>query len=284
VIEIRRVSKTFVTQRGQTAALRDVDLVVHTGEFVCLVGPSGCGKTTLLNLIAGLERPDDGVVLIGGRPVDGPGPDRGMMFQEAALFPWLTVGGNVEFGLLAQRLPRAVRRERVARYLAMVRMEGRAAAHVHELSGGMRQRVALARALAGEPRILLMDEPFVALDPRARAQLQGELVEAWSTTGKTVVFVTHDMAEAVRLGSRVIVLGARPARVTLSLDVAELLPQPRSVDQHAVVELATRLKAGLDDNPETEDSGGRPGAQGDILVEDWPRRPRPPRRRLDLHL
>jgi NitT/TauT family transport system ATP-binding protein len=247
---IDHVHKRFDSRRGVTTALSDVSLEVARGELLCLVGPSGCGKTTLLNLVAGLDRPDGGRVLVDGRVVKGPGPDRGVMFQEAALFPWLNVAENVIFGLKELRLPRGRRRERCAKYLALVNMAGFARAFVHELSGGMRQRVALARALALEPSILLMDEPFAALDPKARDTLQAELVEIWRQTHKTIIFVTHDMAEAVRLGSRVIVLKARPARVARSVPVAELLPGRRHVDQREVRELAAELKRGLDDTGE----------------------------------
>jgi NitT/TauT family transport system ATP-binding protein len=246
-IAIEHVHKRFDSSRGVTVALADINLEVARGELLCLVGPSGCGKTTLLNLVAGLERPDSGRVLINGQAVTGPGPDRGVMFQDAALFPWLNVAENVTFGLKELRLPYAKQRERVAKYLALVNMAGFAHAFVHELSGGMRQRVALARALALEPRILLMDEPFAALDPKARDTLQAELVDLWLQTHKTIIFVTHDMAEAVRLGSRVIVLKARPARVARSVPVAAILPGRRHVDQREVRELATELKRGLDD-------------------------------------
>ncbi len=247
MIVLDRVSKSFRTAGRHTAVLRDVTLQIGSGEFVCLVGPSGCGKTTLLNLIAGLERPDRGVVRLGGRPIDGPGPDRGVLFQEAALFPWLTVEENVAFGLKELRLDPELARERAARYLGAVGMSRFAHANVHELSGGMRQRVALARALAIEPEVLLMDEPFAALDARSREALQAELVALWSSTKKTVVFVTHDMAEAVRLGSRVVVMAARPSRI--QHDVTVRIAQPRSVEDPAVLELAARLKAGLDETP-----------------------------------
>jgi len=253
VIEVCRVGKRFQsTTRGVTAALREMSLTVGDGEFVCLVGPSGCGKTTLLNLVAGLERPDDGEVRVHGRPVRGPGPDRGVMFQDAALFPWLSVAENVAFGMKELRVAKREREARTKKYLDLVKMSGFARVWVHELSGGMKQRVALARALALEPDILLMDEPFGALDPKSRAALQSEIVEIWARTKKTIVFVTHDMAEAVRLGSRVIVLRARPARVAMDVDVAARLPQPRHVDQAEVVELAAQLKGGLDETGEHE--------------------------------
>jgi len=233
-----------------------MSLEVARGELVCLVGPSGCGKTTLLYLIAGLERPDSGEVRVHGRPVRGPGPDRGVMFQEAALFPWLNVAENVAFGMKELRLPPRVRGERTRQYLELVKMTGFARSYVHELSGGMKQRVALARALAVEPDILLMDEPFGALDPRSRDDLQAQLVDIWQATHKTIVFVTHDMAEAVRLASRVVVLRARPARVAIEVDVESRLPRPRHVDQPTVQALATQLKSGLDQTGEHEISDG----------------------------
>ena len=262
MIEVRRVGKRFQSStRGVTAALREMSLAIDDGEFVCLVGPSGCGKTTLLNLIAGLERPDEGEVRVHGKPVRGPGPDRGVMFQDAALFPWLSVAENVAFGMKELRLPRRQREQRAKKYLDLVKMSGFARAWVHELSGGMKQRVALARALALEPDILLMDEPFGALDPKSRDALQAEIVDIWQKTHKTIVFVTHDMAEAVRLGSRVIVLRARPARVARDVDVEAALSQPRHVDQPEVVELAAQLKRDLEDTGEHEAIDG--GEHGD---------------------
>jgi NitT/TauT family transport system ATP-binding protein len=243
-----------------------MSLHVDEGELVCLVGPSGCGKTTLLNLIAGLERPDAGEILVAGRLVDGPGPDRGVMFQDAALFPWLDVRENVEFGLKELRLSSRERRTRSQRYLGLVKMSTFQRSYVHELSGGMKQRVALARALALEPAILLMDEPFGALDAKSRDVLQAEIVEVWAHTRKTIVFVTHDVAEAVRLGSRVIVLKARPARVACDVDVAALIRQPRHVDQSEVKELASQLKQDLEDSGRYEAMDGeedRPAAPAD---------------------
>ncbi|HEY7955905.1 MAG TPA: ABC transporter ATP-binding protein [Polyangia bacterium] len=269
MIELRQVAKSYHSPRGETIALADIDLTVERGELLCLVGPSGCGKTTLLNLIAGLERPDAGEVLVDGRPITGPGPDRGVIFQEAALFPWLTVIENVEFGLREQKMPRAERHERAAEHLATVGMSQVAKAYVHELSGGMRQRVALARALALEPAILLMDEPFGALDARTRDTLQSELIALWESTHKTIVFVTHDIAEAVRLGSRIVLLAAGPARVSLSLALEPILARPRHVDQPKVLALAARLKQYLDHpedrgEPPSADAGQgeAPGARG----------------------
>ena len=215
MISINRAAKTFVTRSGeQVVAISEVSLQVKRNEFVCLVGPSGCGKTTLLNLIAGLERPDEGEVRVHGKRVRAPGPDRGVMFQEAALFPWLSVVENVMFGMKELRVPRRERQVRAKKYLDLVKMSGFARSWVHELSGGMRQRVALARALALEPDILLMDEPFGALDAMTRDLLHDELdrICAEQTT-LTVMFVTHNVREAVRLGDRVVVLSSRPGRV-----------------------------------------------------------------------
>jgi NitT/TauT family transport system ATP-binding protein len=250
VIELRHVSKTFVTTRGSTAALKDVCLTIEPREFLCLVGRSGCGKTTLLNLVAGLERPDSGEVLASGRQITGPGPDRGVIFQEAALFPWLSVAQNVEFGLRELGVAKRERLRRVEQHLELVGMARFSRAYVHELSGGMRQRVALARALAMEPEILLMDEPFASLDAHTRGVLQGELVSIWQATGKTIVFVTHDVTEAVRLSSRLIMLHAQAAGVAHSVDVEARLPRPRSVDDARVVSLSAELRRALDVEPE----------------------------------
>jgi NitT/TauT family transport system ATP-binding protein len=267
MIELRAVHKTFVTAHGNTAALDGIDLAIARGEFVCLVGPSGCGKTTLLNLVAGLERPDAGEVRVAGRAIAGPGTDRGVLFQEPALFPWLDVEQNVEFGMKEQRVPKRERRARSAELLAIVGLSRFARHNVHELSGGMRQRVALARALALDPEVLLMDEPFGALDARTRATLQAELVALWRATGKTILFVTHDMAEAVLLGSRVVVLRARPASVGLDVDVESLLPRPRSVDHPELVAFAARLKEGLDEDASCgADRSGALAARLDLSV------------------
>jgi NitT/TauT family transport system ATP-binding protein len=265
VIELAGVAKVFTSTRGTVEALAGVHLTIEDGEFVCLVGPSGCGKTTLLHLIAGLDHPDSGQVLVDGKEVDGPGPDRGVLFQEPALFPWLTVERNVEFGMQMQRWPRAQRRRRAREWLRRVGVAAFASAFVHELSGGMRQRASLARALALDPAILLMDEPFAALDVHSRARLHGELERIWLDTGKTIVFVTHDVGEAVRLGSRVIVLGRRPARVEREFSVD--LPRPRhdgdsDVDRlrRAVVERIHRHA------PDEETSAHR----GDLPGSDHP--------------
>jgi NitT/TauT family transport system ATP-binding protein len=212
-IQLQGVSKQFATRRGTHHALDRVDLSIAAGEFICLVGPSGCGKSTLLNLIAGLELPDHGTVLVNGQPVRGPGPDRCVMFQDAALFPWLSVAKNVEFALELAGVPRSEWAVRVEHHLRMVHLWRFRDAQVHELSGGMRQRVALARALAPHPQVLLMDEPFAALDAQTRDVLHSELMEVWSRHRKTVIFVTHNVREAVRLGDRVVLMATRPGRI-----------------------------------------------------------------------
>jgi NitT/TauT family transport system ATP-binding protein len=226
MIALEHVSKDFNSKRGTHQALGDVSLEIEEGQFVCLLGPSGCGKSTLLNLIAGLEQPDAGRVLIEGKPVRGPGPDRSVMFQDSALFPWLSVRRNVEFGLeLAGVRDKDERMGRVETFLKKVHLWRFRDAFVHELSGGMRQRVALARALAPDPRVLLMDEPFAALDAQTRDVLHVELQEIWRATKKTVVFVTHNVREAVRLGDRVVLMATRPGRVKLDEPIA--LARPR---------------------------------------------------------
>ncbi|PZT69418.1 ABC transporter ATP-binding protein [Streptomyces sp. SW4] len=194
-------------------ALDGVDLAVADGEFLVVVGPSGCGKSSLLDLLGGLSRPTSGRILLDGSPVTGPGLDRGVVFQQYALLPWRTAQGNVEFGLEAVGVPRRERPARAREFLDLVGLGGFERRHPHELSGGMRQRVAIARSLAYDPDVLLMDEPFAALDAQTRESLQDELLRIWRRTGKTVVFITHGIDEAVRLGQRVAVMTSRPGRV-----------------------------------------------------------------------
>jgi NitT/TauT family transport system ATP-binding protein len=213
-LSVHRVSKDFRSARGEPVeAIRDVSFDITPGEFVCLIGPSGCGKTTLLNLLAGLDKPTEGEVLIDGQPVKGPGPDRAVLFQEPALFPWLSVLGNVEFALKLIGVPKAERKERARHWLQKVHLRRFASAQPHELSGGMRQRAALARALACEPDVLLADEPFAALDAQTREILQEELQRVWSETRNTFVFVTHNVREAVFLADRVLLMSAPPGRL-----------------------------------------------------------------------
>jgi NitT/TauT family transport system ATP-binding protein len=225
-IELRGVSKQFALrptreqpQARTLVALDDVSLQVPRGEFLTLVGPSGSGKTTLLDLLGGLSRPTSGSVLVDGREVTGPGLDRGIVFQQYALFPWRTTLANVTFGLEQQGLGRRERVERARDNLAPVGLEGFEDRYPHELSGGMKQRVAIARSLAYRPGILLMDEPFAALDAQTREQLQDELLRIWRATGTTVVFITHGIEEAVYLGQRVAVLSARPGRLKAVVDI-----------------------------------------------------------------
>jgi NitT/TauT family transport system ATP-binding protein len=229
MITLEKVGKQFTSKRGTHHALADVDLTIDEGQFVCLLGPSGCGKSTLLNLIAGLDKPDRGRVLLSGREISGPGPDRSVMFQDSALFPWLSVRKNVDFGLeLAGVADKEERASRVETFLKKVHLWRFRDAYVHELSGGMRQRVALARALAPDPRVLLMDEPFAALDAQTRDVLHGELTDIWRATRKTVVFVTHNVREAVRLGDRVVLMATRPGRIKLDEPIA--LARPRDTE------------------------------------------------------
>jgi NitT/TauT family transport system ATP-binding protein len=225
-VVVRNVSVWFVGPRDQPVdALDDVSLTVASGEFVCIVGPSGCGKSTLLNVIGGLVRAGAGEVLVDGTPVVGPGPDRGMVFQSYTLYPWLTVRDNIEFGLRLANLPKRERRATSDRLLDLVRLQGFADTYPKALSGGMRQRVAIARALANNPAVLLMDEPFGALDAQTRSLMQELLLDIWSTEHRTVVFITHDIDEAIFLADRVLIMSHRPGRIRLELPVP--LPRPR---------------------------------------------------------
>jgi len=208
-IHIQGVAKTF----NATTVLRDIDLDVADRELVCLLGPSGCGKSTLLNIVAGFLAPSAGTVTVDGRAVSGPGPDRGVVFQEYVLFPWLTVAGNVEFGLTLKGAPREERTRTVARYLELVGLGAHAAKFPTQLSGGMKQRVAIARALANNPSIILMDEPFGALDAQTREVLQDELSRLQRLEHKTILFVTHSIREAVYLADRVVVMTSSPGRI-----------------------------------------------------------------------
>ena len=237
-IAIERVGKTFpVRGGGEVAALRDMAFDVAEGQFLVLVGPSGCGKSTLLDLLAGLTAPTTGRVLLDGTEVTGPALDRGIVFQQYALFPWRTALRNVEFGLEAKGLGRRERAEVAAHYLDLVGLGGFADHHPHELSGGMKQRVAIARSLAYDPDVLLMDEPFAALDAQTRDSLQDELLRIWRRTGKTVVFITHGIDEAVYLGQRVVVLTSRPGRVKEVVDI-DLGPRDEIEDLRSTPEFA----------------------------------------------
>ena len=212
-------------QRGQVLAVDGVSAEISDGEFVCVVGPSGCGKSTLLNVAGGLVHANIGQVLVDGQPIAGPGPDRGMVFQSYTLYPWLSVRANIEFGLKLANVPAAERRRVSDRLIELVRLEGFADTYPKALSGGMRQRVAIARALANNPRVLLMDEPFGALDAQTRALMQELLLDVWNREGRTVVFVTHDIDEAIFLADRVLIMSHRPGRIRLELPVP--LTRPR---------------------------------------------------------
>ncbi len=236
-VELDSISLSYKTTAGdRLLALDNISLQVKPGEFLCIVGPSGCGKSTLLHLIAGLHPQTSGKILVDGNPVSGPGTDRILIFQELGLFPWLTVGGNVAFGMKMKNIARAEREEKVQHYLRLVHLSNFRNSYIHQLSGGMRQRVALARALATEPDVLLMDEPFAALDAQTRDLLHDELERIWAETGRTIIFVTHNVREAVRLGDRVALLTFRPGRV--KREFAVNLPRPRHMEQADVARTA----------------------------------------------
>ncbi|MBS1703606.1 MAG: ABC transporter ATP-binding protein [Armatimonadetes bacterium] len=236
---IEGVNKTFSSRGHVVQALSDVSLEVEPGEIVMLVGPSGCGKSTLLNVIAGLEKVDSGLLTIDGRPIEGPGPDRAVVFQDGALFPWLTVQKNVEFGLRQLGVSDKERAERASEFLANVGLAGFENRNIHELSGGMRQRVAIARALVTNPKVVLMDEPFSALDALTREDLYDQMQELWQASATSVIFVTHNAREAVTLGDRVVLMTPRPGRIQSIFDVRIL--RPRQVDDADVARLAKRI-------------------------------------------
>jgi NitT/TauT family transport system ATP-binding protein len=242
-VSLQGISLSYKANGGtQLLALENIHLKVNPGEFVCVVGPSGCGKSTLLHLIAGLQQPTSGNVLIDDKAVDGPGTDRILIFQELGLFPWLTVGENVEFGMKMKGISKAERHEKTQYYLRLVHLGKFKDSYIHQLSGGMRQRVALARALATEPDVLLMDEPFAALDAQTRDLLHDELERIWAETGRTIIFVTHNVREAVRLGDRVVLFTFRPGRVKREFLID--LPRPRQLEDVTVAKTAREI---LDD-------------------------------------
>jgi NitT/TauT family transport system ATP-binding protein len=234
-VELSAVTKRFGKETG-APVLDGIDLTVASGEFVCLLGASGCGKSTLLNLVAGLDPVTAGSISL-------PGGHAALMFQEAALFPWLTAGANIELALRLRGLGRAERRAEAERLLRLVRLEGAGGKRVHELSGGMRQRVALARALAQRSEVLLMDEPFAALDAITRDVLHEELTALWQETGVAIIFVTHNVREAVRLAQRVVLLSSRPGRIVREWPVD--IPHPRRIEDAAVAELAREITTEL---------------------------------------
>ena len=243
-IEIDGLSKRFATgDPGLPPVLDDIRLTIGDNEFVTIVGRSGCGKTTLLNIIAGLLSPSSGRVCVNGEPVQGPGHGKGMIFQQHALFPWLTAIENVEFGGKSRGVPARERRETALQLIDLVGLRGSESKYPHELSGGMQQRVAIARALALDPEILLMDEPFGALDELTRIEMQDELLRVWSTRKKTVVFVTHSIWEALMLSDRIVVMSARPGRIAYEL--ALQTPRPRQRSDPTLVKLYEDIWARL---------------------------------------
>lgn len=225
-VKIEKVVKKYQGRSGEVVALNGVDLDIKENEFICVVGPSGCGKSTLLNIIAGLQDATEGKVLVDGKEVEAPGRERGVVFQQYALFPWMTVRKNVEFGLKLQGIKGAELDQTVNKYLKMVDLEQFTNAYPKELSGGMKQRVAIARAYAVNPQVLLMDEPFGALDAQTRTQLQTELINTWEKEQKTCFFITHDVEEAIILAQRVVIMSARPGRIKEIVNIN--IPHPRT--------------------------------------------------------
>lgn len=247
-LTIEGVSKSFNNKQGTQQILNRVDYKIEKGEFICLLGPSGCGKSTLLNIIAGLEKPTEGKVFLNDEEVKGTSSKRAVMFQESALFPWLNVLQNVEFGMKLKGVPKAERKEKALHYLKMVHLTKFQDRYIHELSGGMRQRVALARALTLDSEVLLMDEPFAALDSQTKSILQIELQKIWWETKKTIIFVTHNVEEAVLLADRVLVMGANPGRVKREFKIH--LPRPRVLESIDLTYVATEVMKELKEEVE----------------------------------
>ena len=253
MLSIKNLNKTYHTEEGdEVVALSDINLYVADKEFVCFIGPSGCGKTTLLRITAGLEKPDSGTLTVNNEPITGPGPNRGMVFQEYSLFPWRTVLKNITFSLELKKIPKS-EREKIARdFLEVVGLSKFADSYPHELSGGMKQRVAIARALVNDPDVLLMDEPFGAVDAQTRNRLQHELLNIWEKKKKTVLFITHSVDEAVFLADKVVVFTARPGRIKEVISVD--LPRPRertsfeanAVREHLLATLGAEIQAAID--------------------------------------
>ncbi len=240
-IVVRGLGKHFtdISRQEEIVALDGIDLDIGDDEFLTVLGPSGCGKTTLLNIIAGFDHPTNGDVRLDGEAILKPGPDRGVVFQEYALFPWLSVEQNVEFGLRERGVPKPQRRARVRDQIASVGLSGFERRYPQELSGGMRQRVAIARALVNDPKILLLDEPFAALDAQTRTLMQQELLRVWSAARRTAIFITHNIEEAILLGDRVVVMTARPGRIKEIVTVN--LPRPRDVTSAEFNEIRRRI-------------------------------------------
>ncbi len=245
---VENISKIFTTDRSTVQTLDNVNLTFEKGEFICILGPSGCGKSTLLNIIAGLETATSGRVMLNGEEIRGAGPDRVVMFQEPALFPWLKVIDNVQFGMKFAGVPKEERREKALQYLKMVHLTRFQNSYVHELSGGMKQRVALARALTLDSDVLLMDEPFAALDSQTKSILQTELQQIWLQTKKTILFVTHNVEEAVLLADRVIVMSANPGTVKKEFRIQ--LARPRQSENVDLAYLASGIMKELKEEVE----------------------------------
>ena len=247
VVSIQHVTKIFTRDEGEpTVTLKDVTLEIKKKEFICIVGASGCGKTTLLRIIAGLETTTEGTILLNGVPIKGTDTDRGMVFQEYSLFPWKSVIDNIAFGLEMQGIPKAERRKIAEEYLKIIHLEQFRDAYPHELSGGMRQRVAIARALANKPKVLLMDEPFGALDAQTRNVMQRELLEIWADTQKTVIFVTHSVDEAVFLADRIVILSPRPGKIEEIISVD--LPRMRDRTAPKFAEMRKHILKTMEDS------------------------------------
>ena len=253
MLSIKNLNKIYHAEEGdEVVALSDINLYVADKEFVCFIGPSGCGKTTLLRIIAGLEKPDSGTLTVNKEPIKGPGPDRGMVFQEYSLFPWRTVLKNITFSLELKKIPKSERDKIAREFLELVGLLEFADSYPHELSGGMKQRVAIARAMVNDPDVLLMDEPFGAVDAQTRNRLQHELLNIWEKKKKTVLFITHSVDEAVFLADKVVVFTARPGRVKEVIDVD--LPRPRertsfeanAVREHLLASLGAEIQAAID--------------------------------------
>jgi len=241
ILEVKHMGKVFESKQGTVAALKDINFKTHRREFVCVIGPSGCGKSTLIRILAGLESPSSGELLLDNKPVFDPGPDRGMVFQGYTLFPWLSVKRNVMFGLEMQGATRATAESEALTWIELVGLDKFADAYPHQLSGGMKQRVAIARALANKPRILLMDEPFGALDAQTRGKMQANLIEIWRNIDITILFITHDLDEAIYLADRILVLKAHPGEVQEMIEVS--VPRPRTPEQFISPEfLATKKR------------------------------------------
>jgi NitT/TauT family transport system ATP-binding protein len=243
LLEIKGLNKLFWADGREMEVLRDINLSIKENEFICFIGPSGCGKTTLLRIIAGLEEPTSGTLSLAGESIKGPGPERGMVFQEYSLFPWRTVLDNIAFGLELKGVPTEERQIRSRQYLKMVGLERFEARYPHELSGGMKQRVAIARALVNDPRALLMDEPFGALDAQTRNIMQSELLRIWEEEKKTVVFVTHSVDEAIYLADRIVIMSARPGRIKEVIEIP--LGRPRNRTSFEVNKIRDRILSDL---------------------------------------